>query len=61
MLTPVTVYLPVAKTANTPVTASFDRYAVAMKKEGTITGHLTRKLLQVCSLFLRQGGTQSQV
>ena len=33
-----------------------DRYAVAVKKEGTIIGHLPRKLSWVCSLFLRRGG-----
>ena len=31
---------------------SSDRYAVTVKNEGTITEHLPRKLLQVCSLFL---------
>ena len=30
-----------------------DRYAVAVKKSGTIIGHLPRKLSRVCSLFLR--------
>ena len=34
-----------------------DRYAVAVKKEGTVVGHLPRKLTRVCSLFLRWGGT----
>ena len=29
----------------------------AVKKEGTIIGHLPRKLLQVCSLSLRRRGT----
>ena len=38
-----------------------NRYAVAVKKEGTITVHLPRKLSQVCSLFYRREGTQSQV
>ena len=33
-----------------------DRYAVAVKKEGTIIGHLPRKVSRVCSLFLRRGG-----
>ena len=33
------------------------RYAVAVEKEGTVIGHLPRKLSQVCSLFLRRGGT----
>ena len=31
-----------------------DRYAVAVKKEGTIMGHLPQKVLRVCSLFLRR-------
>ena len=31
-----------------------DRYAVAVKKEGTIMGHFPRKVSQVCSLFLRR-------
>ena len=30
-----------------------DRYAVATKKEGTIMGHLPRKVSRVCSQFLR--------
>ena len=34
-----------------------DRYAVAIKKSGTIIGHLPRKLSRVCSLFLRRGDT----
>ena len=40
---------------------SSDRYAVAVKNEGTIIEHLPRKLSRVCSLFLRRGSTQSQV
>ena len=39
-----------------PVNAA-DRYAVAVKKEGTTVGHLHLKLSRVCSLFLRRGGT----
>ena len=38
-----------------------DRYAVAVKNEGTIIEHLPRKLSWVCSLFLRRGSIQSQV
>ena len=34
-----------------------DRYTVAVKKSRTIIRHLTRKVLHVCSLFLRRGGT----
>ena len=37
---------------------SSDRYAVAVKNEGTIIEHLPRKLSRVCSLFLRRGSTQ---
>ena len=33
-----------------------DRYAVAVKKDGTVIGHLPRKLSRVCSLFVRTGG-----
>ena len=32
---------------------SSDRYAVAVKNEGTIMEHLPRKLSRVCSLLLR--------
>ena len=35
-----------------------DRYAVAVKNEGTIIEHLPRKLLRVCLLFLGWGSTQ---
>ena len=31
-----------------------DRYAMAVRKEGTIMVHLARKLSWVCSLFLRR-------
>ena len=34
---------------------------IAVKNEGTIIEHLPRKLSWECSLFLRQGSTQSQV
>ena len=33
-----------------------DRYAVAVKKDETIVGHLPRNLSRVCSLFIRRGG-----
>ena len=36
-----------------------DQYAVAVKKEGTVIGHLPRKLWRVCSLFMRRGGTMT--
>ena len=29
-----------------------DRYAVAVKKDGTVIGHLPRTLSRVCSLFI---------
>ena len=31
-----------------------DQYAVAVKNEGTIIGHLPQKASQVCLLFLRR-------
>ncbi len=34
---------------------ALDRYAVAVKKTGTIIGHLPRKLSRVCSLFATRG------
>ena len=34
-----------------------DRHAVAVKKDGTVIGHLPRKVSRVCSLFLRRGGS----
>ena len=34
-----------------------DRYTVAVKKGGTVVGHLPRKISRICSLFLRRGGT----
>ena len=34
-----------------------DRYAVAVKRNGTTVGHLPRKASRVCSLFLRRGGS----
>ena len=39
---------------------SSDRYAVAVKNEGTIIEHLPRKLSRVCSLFLRDGEVHSR-
>ena len=32
------------------------RYAVAVKTDGPVIGHLPRKVSRVCSLFLRRGG-----
>ena len=37
-----------------------DRYAVAVKNEGTIIEHLPRRLSRVCSLFLRRGSTRAR-
>ena len=34
-----------------------DRYAVAVMKDGTIVGHLPKKVSRICSLFLRRGGS----
>ena len=34
-----------------------DRYAIAVKKDEIIIGHLPRRISRVCSLFLRRGGT----
>ena len=36
---------------------SKDRYAVAVKKDGIIIGHLPCKISRVCSLFRRRGGS----
>ena len=33
-----------------------DRYAVVVKKNGTVIGHIRRRMRCVCSLFLRRGG-----
>ena len=32
-----------------------DRYAVAVKKDGMVVGHLPRKISHLCSIFLRRG------
>ena len=34
-----------------------DRYAVAVRKDGTIIGHLPRAISRACSLFLRRGNS----
>ena len=34
-----------------------DRYAVAVKKDDIIVGHLPRKVSRICTLFLRRGGS----
>ena len=33
-----------------------DTYAVAVKKGGTVVGHLPRRLSRLCALFIRRGG-----
>ena len=38
-------------------TNSTNRYAVAVIKSAEIIGHLPRKLSNICSLFLRRGGS----
>ena len=42
---------------NREATNTRDRYSVVVKKDGEAIGHLPRKGLRVCSLFLRRGGT----
>ena len=34
-----------------------DRYAVAVEKDGTVIGHLPKKVSRVCALFLKRGGS----
>ena len=34
-----------------------DRYAVAVLKDGSIVGHLPKRISRVCSLFLLRGGS----
>ena len=34
-----------------------DRYAVAVEKNGTVVGHLPRKVSRVCALLLKRGGS----
>ena len=34
-----------------------DRYAVALKKDGAVVGHLPQKISRICALFIRRGGT----
>ena len=36
---------------------SVNRYAVCVKKDDNIVGHLPKKILRICSLFLRRGGS----
>lgn len=38
-----------------------DCYAVAVKKEDEVVGHLPRKISRLCTLFIRRGGTISCV
>ena len=38
-------------------TNTSDRYAVAVIKDGTIVGHLPKRVSRVCSLFLLRGGS----
>ena len=35
----------------------FDRYAVMMKKDSRVIGHVPRKISAACYLFIRNGGT----
>ena len=41
------------------ITNNQDRYAVAVKRNRTIVGHLSQKITCVCSLLLRRGGSIS--
>ena len=36
-----------------------DPFAVAVVRSGVIVGHVPRKILSICSMFLRRGGTIS--
>ena len=36
---------------------TLDRYTVAVKRKGTIVGHLPRKITRMCSLFLWRSGS----
>ena len=38
-------------------TNNSDRYAVAVTKNGTVIGHLPRKMSRMCSVFIRRGGS----
>ena len=37
-------------------TNAIGRYAVSVFKNGTVVGHLPKRISRVCSLFIRQGG-----
>ena len=41
------------------ITDNQDRYAVAVKRNRNIVGHLPRKIACVCSLFFHRGGSIS--
>ena len=34
-----------------------DRFAVAVIKGGTVVGHIPRKISNICSIFIRKGGS----
>ena len=36
-----------------------DRYVVAVRKDGTIIGHLPQTISQACSLYLRRGNSKT--
>ena len=44
-------------TCTREVNNTSDHYAVSVKKDGAIVGHLPRKISRLCSLFLRSGGS----
>ena len=35
---------------------NYDRYAVAVKRNGDVVGHLPRKFSRICALFIKRGG-----
>ena len=34
---------------------NYDRYAVAVKRNGDVVGHLPRKFSRICALFIKRG------
>ncbi len=34
-----------------------DRHAIAVFKQGSVVGHLPRRINKLCSIFIRRGGT----
>ena len=42
-------------------TNALDRYAICVKKDNEIVGHLPKEISTVCSLFIRRGGSFDEV